>query len=77
MRKRELKAAMTKTGIAGDVRGTNNDWEVELTDEETKDAFQSSIADLGGFRTGSGSWILRPNYQGSGDWNNTSSRCHY
>jgi len=31
----------------------------------------------GGFKTGYGSWILRPGYQSTGDWNDKSSPCHY
>lgn len=77
MTKSQVVKAMAQHGIQGQVRGAGRDWEVELPSEEEKADFQANVAEVGGFKTGYGSWILRPGYQCQGDWNDRSSRCHY
>jgi len=68
---------MRAAEIVGELRGSGSSWEVELADEATVDVFCARVTPVGGYRTGYGAWVLRPNYQTSGDWNDRSSRCHY
>lgn len=77
MTKTQVTKAMKTHGISGEVTGKGQDWEVELPTEEAKDAFRQLVCQVGGFKTGYGAWVLRPNYVSQGDWNVKSSRCHY
>lgn len=77
MTRKQLLKAMEKAGVIGAVTGAGRVWEVELADEETMQKFCATVCALGGYRTGYGSWILRPGYEGNGDWNDKSSRWHY
>jgi len=76
--KSSVVKAMAKAGIKGEVTGRGAAFQVELPDEAALDAFQATItSELPGYRTGYGSWVLRPGYVSSGDWNDRSARCHY
>lgn len=75
--KRQVVAAMKTAGVKGEVRGAGRNWEVELANERTMRKFQKNVTSVGGYRTGYGAWILQPNYQDMGDWNDKSSRWHY
>lgn len=75
--KQQIMKAMEVAGITGEVSGTRKDWEVELADEKTMRAFCRKVAKLGGYRTGYGAWILRPNYQDLGEWSSVAARWHY
>jgi hypothetical protein len=75
--KRQIVAAMKKAGIVGVVTGAGRNWEVELPNEETATKFMKTICSVGGYQTGYGAWVLRPNYESLGDWNDKSSRWHY
>lgn len=75
---RKVKSLMRRHNIPGEVSGRGSEWEVELPDEAAKKLFERHVSDsVGGYRTGFGGWVLRPGYQGSGDWNDPSSRHHY
>ena len=77
MTRRQVIAKMKKAGIEGEVTGAGKVWEVELKDEATMKRFCAAVEALGGYRTGYGSWILRPGYKPMGDWNDKSSQWHY
>jgi hypothetical protein len=77
MTRRQVIAKMKKFGIEGEVTGAGKVWEVELKNEKTMKRFCAAVQALGGYKTGYDSWILRPGYEPSGDWNDKSSTCHY
>ena len=62
MTKTQVSKLMSAAGITGNLTGTRQDWEVELSSDSMKQRFRRSVCKLGGFKTGYGSWILRPNY---------------
>ena len=62
MTKAQVSKLMSAAGITGNVTGTGQDWEVELPSDSMKQRFRRSVCKLGGFKTGYGSWILRPGY---------------
>lgn len=63
MQKRQVIALMQRAQIVGTVSGKGEEWSVELNDDADKDAFCTCVADVGGYRTGWGGWVLRPNYK--------------
>jgi len=76
--KSSVAKAMKAAGISGEVTGRGAAFQVELPDEAALDAFQATVTKaLPGYRTGYGSWVLRPGYESSGDWNDRSAPCHY
>lgn len=75
--KSKVVKLMNQHGIKGEVRGAGRNFEVELPNEFNKKKFGKHVAKLGGYKTGYGGWVLRPNYQPMGDWNDKSSRHHY
>lgn len=77
MTKTQVQKAMAAHNIPGEVTGAGQNWQVELPTELMKDIFFANIAQVGGYKTGYGAWVLSPNYQSQGDWNDKSSRCHY
>lgn len=78
MNVRNLKVLLKRHGIPGEVSGRGDKWEVELPDEKAKRLFDKVIGvPYGGYRSGFGSWVLSPDYQDKGDWNDSSSRHHY
>ena len=62
MTKTQVSKLMVAAGITGNVTGAGQDWEVELASDSMKQRFRRSVCKLGGFKTGYGSWILRPGY---------------
>jgi hypothetical protein len=77
MTKRQVTAAMKANGIVGEIRGTGVSWEVELPTKVAMRRFCKLITNVGGYMTGHGAWVLRPDYRGNGDWNDKASRHHY
>ena len=77
MTKTQVIKAMKAAGIKGEVRGRGEAWEVTLDNDKVMRAFGRKVANAGGFKTGWGGWILRPNYRDNGDWNDRASRHHY
>lgn len=77
MTKTQVLKAMEASGIAGEVRGTRSQWEVELASDSAMRKFRRLVAKLGGYKTGYGAWILQARYETAGDWNDRSSRWHY
>ncbi len=81
MTKRQVAAAMAKVGVVGMVKGKGQEWEVELPNDATLRSFRRMAKAIGltygGFRTGFGGWVLRPEYEGNGDWGDKCSRWHY
>jgi hypothetical protein len=75
--KRQIAAAMKASGITGELSGRGTEWEVEVADDQAMRKFCREIANVGGFKTGYGAWVLRPGYTSNGDWNDKSSRHHY
>lgn len=76
--KAQMLKALAAAGLtAHEITGRGDEMEVTLNNEEDMETFRQAIANWGGFRCGWGGWVLRPNYQTSGDWNDVSSRCHY
>jgi hypothetical protein len=75
--KTQAKKLMEKNGVEGTLTGRGAEWEVELPNEKAKRAFTKHVGKFGGFKTGYGGWVLRPNYQARGDWNDKTSRHHY
>ena len=77
----QVKSLMQKYNVPGKVSGRGDNWEVELPDEKAKELFERTVGkvvgNVSGYRTGYGGWVLRPNYQDPGDWNDPSSRHHY
>lgn len=74
--KLQIKKVLAQLGLTAELSGRGKDWEVELATEDDAALFLSHVS-AGGFQTGYGAWILRPNYQDLGDWNDKSSRHHY
>lgn len=64
MKKREVKAAMKKHGIKGEVRGSGEGWSVVIPTMKALRKFQKFVAMPRGFQTAEG-WILSPVYQAS------------
>ena len=62
MTKAQVLKAMKAAGIIGEVRGRGADVEVELEAGKSTAKFHKHVAKWGGFKTGYGAWILRPNY---------------
>lgn len=79
MTKTQIKKAMTAAGIDGELTGRGEQWEIELADEETADLFREKVcADVGGYKTGYGAWVLRPDYKVDAfDFCCTASSAHY
>ena len=77
MTKRQITSAMKANGIAGEIRGRGEAWEVELASRAAMRRFCRLVANVGGYMTGYGAWVLRPGYVGTGDWNDKTSRHHY
>ncbi len=77
MKKHEVVKAMKAAGLLGTVTGKGERWEVELPDVASMREFTSKVVKVGGFKTGYGSYMLRPGYLALGDWNDSSSRNHY
>lgn len=75
--KRQVLKSMQLAGIEGEVRGSGQNWEVELPNEKALKAFHEKVAKVGGYKTGYGAWVLSPNYKDPGDWSKPSSRWHY
>jgi len=65
MTKQQVKKAMTAAGITGELTGAGESWEVELPDEAAFDLFRQKVCQAGGYRTGYGSYVLRPGYKTS------------
>lgn len=64
MTKRQVLKAMAAANIVGRVSGSGEAWEVEVLDEATKELFAAKVAQVGGYKTGWGGWVLRPMQQG-------------
>ncbi len=77
MKKHEVVKAMKAIGLLGTVTGKGESWEVELPDVASMREFRAKVAAAGGYRTGYGSYVLRPGYMCMGDWNDKASRNHY
>ena len=77
MTKTQIKKAMEAANITGDLTGKGAEWEVELPTDAAKNKFKRLVCKAGGFQTGYGSWILRPDYSSLGCWNDKSSAFHY
>ena len=76
--KRQLMSVQQKHGLPGKVDGRGDRWTLEVKNDRDKKAWEKALGlSLGGYVTGYGSWMLSPNYQSSGDWNDPSSRHHY
>jgi hypothetical protein len=77
--KMQVKKLMTQHKVEGEVRGQGAKWEVELPNDEAYEQFEKHVTkDFGGFNTGYGGWILRPDYKSDEfDFNNPASRHHY
>jgi len=80
MTKTQIIKALATHGISAEVTGAGQNWEVELPNEEAKDLFFEKIAEanVGGYKTGYGAWVLRPGYKSDPfDFNHPASRHHY
>jgi hypothetical protein len=78
MTKTQVTKAMAAHSIPGEVTGAGQNWQVELPTEEAKDQFFAHVAQVSGYKTGYGAWVLSPNYKvDSVDFNNPASRSHY
>lgn len=78
MTKTQIIKLMAKVGIVPvEVRGRGVAWEVVLQDDKAREAFEENVCKVGGYSTGWGGWVLRPNYESLGDWNDRTSRHHY
>ncbi len=89
MTKRQIIQKLTNNGIqeSAILEAGRDEVEIGILDSNTGrcdyDATEtirqkvSQILGWGGFKTGYDSWVLRPNYQSLGDWNDSSSRWHY
>jgi len=76
--KNQVQTLMTKFNIPGEVGGQGKNWEATLPDEKAKNLFQKHVLrEIGGYKTGWGGWVLRPDYQSKGDYMDPSSRWHY
>jgi hypothetical protein len=75
--KRQIEAAMKANSIPGELSGRGENWEVQLADDKTMRKFCRTVANVGGYKTGYGAWVLRPGYTSNGDWNDRTSRHHY
>jgi hypothetical protein len=61
----------------GEVRGSGQDWEVEVPNEAARRKAHKLLPGLGGYKTGYGAWVLRLGHEPMGDWNDKASRWHY
>lgn len=77
MTKIRIKRLMKEHGIQGELTGRGMNWEVEVANEREMRRFTRLVSRVGGYRTGYGSWVLRPGTIEMGDWNDQTSRWHY
>lgn len=77
--KTQVKKAMQSAGIEGELTGKGQEWEVELANEEIANLFCEKVtSEVGGYKTGYGAYVYRPNYRvDEFDFNCTASRDHY
>lgn len=82
MRKTQIVKMLNEAGITSNYQ-LNSNKEIEIYVEDDYDATEKlsdkigSILHWGGFRMGSGAWLLREGYRSSGDWTDKSSEWHY
>lgn len=75
---RQMQRIQRRHSLPGEISGRGKEWELEVPDAKARQQWEKVLGyAMGGYRTGYGGWVLRPNYQGKGDWNDPSSRHHY
>jgi len=80
---RKAKSILQKARLLDQVElgGRGRDWSIECPNDriekKVSKAFKAQGINLGGYRTGYGAWVLKPDYQSKGDWGDPSSRHHY
>lgn len=75
--KMQVAKRMREAGITGELTGRGEKWQVILDDDAAFDKFQAHVCKVGGSNTGWGGWVLRPNREEMGDWNDKTSKWHY
>lgn len=80
--KMQVKKLLKANNIAIDapvdrLDGAGTKWELEIFDEKKAEKVRALLPNVGGYTTGYGAMILKPDYQDKGDWNDKSSRWHY
>lgn len=78
MKKFQVKKFLAENSIPGEISGKGSDWEVELPNEEAYEKWAACASfPYGGYRCGYGGWVVSPDYECKGDFNDPSSRWHY
>lgn len=78
----QIKKILADNKIKGELSGRGLNWEVELPNEFNHRKFSTAFrkqgfVGVGGFKTGCGTWILRPGYEGNGEYGDKGSKWHY
>lgn len=60
--RRNLATAIAAIGLKAEITGAGRTLEIELADDQDFDVFKDQVAAWGGYKTGYGAWVLRPNY---------------
>jgi hypothetical protein len=76
--KTQVKKLMAANNVPGELSGRGRNWEVELPNDEAHELWNATMGvSVGGYRSGCGTWVLRPGYVSKGDYNDPSSAWHY
>ncbi len=65
--KRKLITLLKSQNVKAEIRGVGENWEVELPNEFNYRKFRKALREygvliFGGYKTGYGAWVMRPNY---------------
>jgi hypothetical protein len=74
----QVRNLMTKHNVAGEVTGAGRKWSVELANDAALRKFRKHVTkEVGGYKCGYGAWVMSPQHESQGDWNDRAARFHY
>jgi len=74
----QVRNLMAKHNVTGEITGAGRKWSVELDNDAALRKFRKHVAkEVGGYKTGYGAWVMSPQWEYPGDWNDRCSRLHY
>lgn len=78
MKAAQVRKLMSEHNIAGELTGAGSKWSVELASDAALRKFRKHVTKaVAGYKCGHGGWVMSPQYESPGDWNDRASRYHY
>lgn len=75
---RTMKVIQRRHKLPGEIGGRGKTWSLEVKNDREMKQWEKVLGyGLGGFMTGYGSWILKPDFKSKGDWGDKASPHHY